>query len=344
MDDQTLHYCMFMVDDKPYCVWDWDFSSRTLLFLKGIDPSYFEYLANTHKALLETEQHQHAAIAIRTAYAQGLETFFALVGAALQAPHCVPAWLTKYTNQDLENLVDKIRNQRSIYTVHGFRSWTWKDIVTVLHENLVLEDKQKEQTIKDEFAQLWGRFSRDFMSEKARREYNNIKHGLRVQPGGFSVAIGLEEQPGLPAPTESMRLMGQSKYGSAFLIPENITGAKETKHHFRLKRQSLNWNPEDMIYGLMLISTSIHNILAYLKVLNGVEAQDVRFQWPSDHDTYQEPWKRSRQIGFSSFGWPEVPIAEEHINKYSKDEIRAIFEGENSTSPTDQQAPDQVEP
>ena len=55
----------------------------------------------------------------------------------------------------------------------------------------------------------------------ARAEYNSIKHGLRVNPGGSYIAVGAEQTPGVPAPPEAMRSMGGSPYGSTFFEIEH---------------------------------------------------------------------------------------------------------------------------
>jgi hypothetical protein len=170
MDERPLQYCKFMVDEKPYCLWDWDLKERTISFLNGIDPDYFVYIAQTHTDALEGEQKQLAALAIRAAYAQALETLFAFLGAALQAPYCVPAWLVKYSNSDLDKLIGKIHQWRPIYSSFGYKVVSWEEISQLVHMHFVLEDKEKEQSIKQEFGSLWARLASDFTNDKANRE------------------------------------------------------------------------------------------------------------------------------------------------------------------------------
>jgi hypothetical protein len=331
MADKPLRYCMFVVDERPFCVWDWDLQARTLSFLDGIDPNYFIYLADVYTGSSDGEQQQYAALAIRTMYAQALETLFAFLGAALQAPLCVPAWLAKYQNAALDSLIGKIGHWKPVYSSLGYRALLWEEVSALIHTNLIFEDKAKEQTIKREFAGLWARLAGDFLSDKAGREYNSIKHGFRVRPGGFSLALGIEEQPGIPAPPKKMRLIGKSNFGSNFLIPETIGTKTTDKHHFRLKRYSLNWNPQDMLYGLRLIAMSLSNIIAYLKVTNGVDLEAVQFQWPIDAAIYQEPWARQRKMGVSGLGWFETDIPEDLIEKFTGDKIRSVYKDRKST-------------
>ena len=68
----------------------WDLREENLKFLRSVDHEYFDYQARVHSQELEGEEWQRPAMALRGAYNHGLETFFTLVGAALQAPHIVP--------------------------------------------------------------------------------------------------------------------------------------------------------------------------------------------------------------------------------------------------------------
>lgn len=97
---------LFAVDEEPYCLWEYDTGERNLACLKGIDSQYFSFIAASNYALFVDEQSknlidgelsgdnlQRAALAMRTAYHHGLETFFTLVCAGIQAPLCVHAWI-----------------------------------------------------------------------------------------------------------------------------------------------------------------------------------------------------------------------------------------------------------
>jgi hypothetical protein len=109
-----LQYSCFAIDETPYCVWDWDVAGQNLRFLESLDPGYFEHLAKIHGELLEGEEKQYAATALRAAYSHGLETLFALLGATVQAPDCAVGWLLKYQNRELNEVVRKIHNRQSI--------------------------------------------------------------------------------------------------------------------------------------------------------------------------------------------------------------------------------------
>ena len=112
--DGDIYYYKYVIDETPYCLWT---GEKELLkrFLKSIDPMYFEHIREVHEPMLNSEEKtkHYAAIAIRTAYYQGLETFFALLCSALQAPHCTVGWMLKYKNEELRNLVQKINSHQT---------------------------------------------------------------------------------------------------------------------------------------------------------------------------------------------------------------------------------------
>jgi hypothetical protein len=41
-----MQYCKFAVDEKPFCVWEWDLRERNLEFINNLDPAYFSYLCS----------------------------------------------------------------------------------------------------------------------------------------------------------------------------------------------------------------------------------------------------------------------------------------------------------
>lgn len=83
-----IEYRVFLVDEKPYCVWDTNIKSKTLDFLESLDPGYYEFLANKHiKGALSKNKKSsmYSSLALRTAYSQALETLFALISSFIQA-------------------------------------------------------------------------------------------------------------------------------------------------------------------------------------------------------------------------------------------------------------------
>lgn len=315
-----FQYGFFLVGKRAFCLWDQDIKKLNSNFLSGIDPEYFEYLADTNFEKIGDERediHQHAALAIRTAFSQGLETFFAMIFASIQAPHCVPAWMNLYKNSELYDLVCKVNSYERILSLLKEQVVSWENLSNVVHASLILEDKEKETSIKEGFGNLWSRFATIYLQDGFSEEYNSIKHGLRVRSGGFSFAMGAEDKPGVPAHPERMVLMGKSKFGTSYY---NVGEIDDFKRHVQITRNSRNWDPEDMVWGLKLISISISNIVSALKIFNGTKPDEVQFHWPNDLEVFKEPSKRTQSLGVASSGF-KIIIPKEVVTDFSKEEI-----------------------
>jgi hypothetical protein len=346
-NELDIQYRLFVVGERPLCIWGTDIQSLALEFIDNLDASYFEYLANTHLQNISEDQprekeSQFAALAIRTAYSQALETFFALLCAAIQAPQCVHAWIDNYQPRELYAIVRRIHKRQPVDSLLSATTITWHTIAEAIFESLVLEDKERESAIKKGFGDLWSRFASQFLDMGFSEEYNSIKHGLRVRPGGFYIAMGVENQPGVPPPKEKMQVIGKSEFGSSYLASQKIGS---TAQHLQMKRHHRNWSPEDLCWSLRLVSLSIANVKAALRILNGITATDVKFHWPTDNEVFDEPWKRSIQIGVTSMSGFLIDIRPDFIDPISKEEIltrykagqdagvkRIVFSGGQNTS------------
>lgn len=313
----AIQCALFAIDETPLCLWDLDIGKHNMDFINSIDPGYFEHIANIHSQLLDGEEKQYAANALRLAYSQGLESLFALLCATLQAPNCVVGWLLKYRNNELDSVVKKISERRPIYSKFQVNHMSWDTVATIILSHLSASDSEKDKRIVKSFGRLWTRFASDFLNDNRSNEYNSMKHGTRAKMGGFSLALGLEDTPGVPAPPERMRTVGYSEFGSSFFVAERLHDSR----NFRVRQQALNWNPENIIYGLRFVALSISNVVSFLKIANGIKENDVQFTYPSDESTFEEPWKRSTgmNIGFNS------PIEEGDIRPVSKEDILSVY-------------------
>lgn len=273
-----MQKAMFFVGDRPYAIWDPDIQRKNLELLKSFDSDYFEYLADAHYARINAEANQHAATALQTSYGLAIETFFSLLGVTLQAPDCVFGWLYHYRERDLSLIIQGIKGIKEIQT--RFKGLlTWESLSNDVHRNLVLSDKAKETKIKSGFASFWASLATDYLDPGLRAEFNSIKHGLRIQPGGFRMAIGLQEGPDVPAPPERMQGISGSEFGSTIFILEPIG---KTKLDYRVREGSRNWDIAHLVGRLRIISMSLNNLVSFLLILNGQEPDKVRFFWPED--------------------------------------------------------------
>lgn len=322
--NDLIQFSRFLVYKEPYCVWEWDLKKRNLEFLEGIDPTYFEYIANRNHDDLEGENKQKAALVIRLTYSQALETLFAFLCATIQAPDCIIGWLQRYKPKQVSDMVKAITNNNfKIKSKLKIDNVRWENVSIIINQ-FKLEDKDRELKIKTSFGNLWKKFAFDFLDKKYKTEYNHLKHGLRVNLGGFTASIGRQSNHGESAPCDKMTPLGGSFFGSKLFIPEVIgkdRGKKNTMH-FRVRRNLINWNPTSLIYGLELISTSIENIISFLKIMNGVDCKTVQFSWPKDEAMFNYPWENIPSV--TSIGI-DREIHEFDIKRFSKEEIKKLY-------------------
>ena len=308
----------FVVDETPYCCWEWNLHDRNLEFLRGIDPGFYTYIVDAHAAHLDdADRRLKAAMAIRLTYAQTLETFFALVGAFVQAPDCVYGWLLRYKNHQLRSLVGKILRSEQVRSRLTIQP-TWKSLSIGIHQQISCEPEKKEWII-DGFEKAWVRLAHDFLDDTANSEYNSAKHGLRTQFGGFSFAVGPAGTVSNSANTEGMMSLGGSEFGSSFHVLETFTGEKV---NFRGRNVSRNWNPDNLIGRVYLLECSIGNVVTTLRRMNGENPEDCKFRYPQTPDVFDTPWATNPGVLSMNF---DTLIDPNEIQPLSKDEILASY-------------------
>ncbi len=125
------------------------------------------------------------------------------------------------------------------------------------------------------FAKVWEHLASEFLSDSNRLEFNCIKHGFRVSFGGFT-SIQFKSKEG--APTE---LKG-SAFGTQFFEPSDIPDTPSG--NFTLRRMTINWSPQTLVDSLVAISSSINNILSFLRVTNGDDPANAKLHYPVSGD------------------------------------------------------------
>jgi hypothetical protein len=280
----------FMVDENP-CVFivEREANSR---FLRGLDADHWEYQALVHGEQLGSDDpkiRQHAAVGLRLAYAQGLETLFALIGALVQVPTFPLAWVMSYRVSNLRSVVRKLHEGSAFPTLLTGRP-SWEAVSAAVHQ--FLNEDVRKRTVQP-FAQLWGRFADEFLEESFSAEYNSLKHGMRVIVGGSSLAVGIERGPGEQPEPGGMRVVAACDYGSTFeMRPRRVDG---TRHTFELPANiSSAWVPEHFAAALPLISMSISNVVSRARIAAGEQPGKVEFRWPQDPANFDRPWRQPR--------------------------------------------------
>ncbi len=285
---------LFYVGKRPYAVWGRDIAEKNILFLKNYDTRQFEYLVNVHKSQVDTENAQQAAIALRTAYGLAQEALFSLIGAALQAPKCVFGWLSRYRERDIELVIQGIEGSAKFPKL--FRgALTWQSLSNEIHKGLVLPDKAIEKEIKSRFAILWEYLSAEYLDKKFRDEYNCAKHGLRLQPGGFRVGMGIQKNPTEPVAIDKLSWTRKNNYGSSTLSLVKIGENNEAVDYY-IREESRNWDIESLTGRIRLIVISINNVISFLRTINGQKQAVQQYLWPKDLGHFDSVWESDCEV------------------------------------------------
>ncbi|RQW82350.1 MAG: hypothetical protein EHM79_18530 [Geobacter sp.] len=305
---------IFVVNKEPYCIWEVDIVKRNDEFLDGIDTNYFEYLLKVH---LESDDEKRAAIALRATLHHAMETMFSLLGAYIQAPDCAYAWIAKCSNKDLRQLVKKIGGyHNTLFTKLNVEQVSWESISKLVFQCYMPDSERNTQTTKL-FSSFWQRLAHEFIDMNHVDEYNSIKHGFRVRSGGFSLAIGLEHEYGVPPPADEMKMIGSSEHGSSFIKIEPV-GTSGNNRSIKSKRTSINWKVEKVALLIQLVSMSINNIVSALKIANGAKAGTCQFLRPEEDADFERPW--SYCPGVTSFNM-DFFIKESDVKSTTREEL-----------------------
>lgn len=305
----------FVVHKTPYACWDWHLKEKNLAFLEGIDAYYFQYIAALNAEHIESDDKHRAALSLRLAYSHGLEALFALLCSVVQAPQCTIGWIINYRNSDILNIVKKISRGEFVYTRFHEKPVTWDVLAKHIHSDINYH-AEKKAWIQRGFGKLWASFASEFEDIHFSNEYNGIKHGLRVKPGGFHLAFGFEDSPGAPVASEKMMSLGGSEFGSSYFVKEQILPSD--KCNFRPRRHFRNWNPNNLINGLVHVSMSINNVTSWLRIINGREPSKCKFENPMSEGDFDAPWKE--HPGIDNFNM-DLIMKEENISPFTQEDI-----------------------
>lgn len=316
----------FAVADSVYCCWDFDPKASTLEYLEGIDPDYFATVATLLAGHLESENAIASSVALRVLYHQGVETLLSLLGAAAQGPTVVPAWIDRCKTEDLKNVTARLQSGEPLLTEAGSQSVTFEELSAHVLR-FVWAGESEPETTAAHFARFWHRLSNELLDEKARAEYNALKHGTRVLPGGFSLFIEIEADPSGPAVAPEMHRIGGSRFGSTFFATEPVRSAK---WHIRTRRTSLNWLPEPMVQRLELVSMSIANVVGALRCDLGIDPVTVKWSRPASPEAFQEVWRQSPGVASGAFG-PSIGIAA--ADELSREDLRTLLQARTGQHP-----------
>ena len=310
----------FIVGETPHTFWDDDLVEKNHAFLRGIDPGYFTHVAAVHAPCVESEdceERQRAAAAIRVAHSQALETFCALLAAAVQAPGFALGWMLRYENRDLHALVGKLHRGERVYSMLPGDT-TWESLSTAVHR-FQLGDAARERELTLAFARLWRRFAEQFLDRGRTQEYNSLKHGMRARLGGFKLSFGTERAPGEPPPPDAMTPPSGSMFGSAFYTAERVV---PKQRDWALTERFRNWEPDDLRAGVELLSISIGNVVTFLRGTSGDTSQPNVLRYPENLEDFDAPWRA--RLAFETMN-ANTTVGPEHLKPWKDEDLRVAY-------------------
>jgi hypothetical protein len=316
-----LQYCRFAIDETPVCVWSFEPDRVNTDYLGSMDPHYFMNIAE-HLARegFDSSESQQRALAIRSLYGQASESLLALLGATVQAHDCVPGWMGRYRSEELRSVLTKVSQGKCLRNRWGLAALTWETISEIIHAPVSFGGPERKSSYTRAFGGFWRRLAGEHLEPHVGDEYNAIKHGLRSRSGGFSIAIGHEDIPGVRCPPEKMGPSRGSRFGSSTHAPLRIDG---TKRHFRFSHVANNWDPKVLTLRIGLISLSMQNVVGRLRQLAGEPHESIRFAWPEEPKAFDDAWPGRPWPFTSSFG---DRIDASHISNLSDEQILSVYD------------------
>jgi len=286
----------FCVIDRPFVVWSDDIERDNKRFLESVDSFFYiravrEFIETHGGAGSESEgdedqDRKDVSSLARMLWHHGAETLVMLLGAYIQAPDAVHAYVLKCRTEDATNIARSLlRQKQPTYNRINDVPFTILNLLRGIH--LCAGWADFEDTI-GKFERVLRRILLKLADEKHRWEYNSIKHGLRATHGRFALAFGIEETPGVPAPPEKMEMIGYSRDASFFDVAKPLRNATKaaSKVNFRIEKVAVTWSLEKVFCELQILSLLLNNTVSALRIAAGAQKGSVAFKRPADAEMW----------------------------------------------------------
>lgn len=285
---------LFAVVDEPYCLVESSIRERNEQFLSGLDPDYFDFVFRTY---MEVDDEKRAMVALQMSLHHANEVMFSLLGALIQAPYCAYAWIGKCSSNDLREIIRRVNNNEELLNRYvGLRNISWEVISKIVMSAYQPGTTRQTQMIQG-FADFWRHSAYALIDAREIEQYNALKHGFRVQAGGFRISIANEDPvSGKPGVAQSL---GGSEFGASFFKLERISG--KDKFYLSSRRTSVNWMFERVALQLQLVAMSIRNAVSALMICNGGPPGTCQFKCPQEVVDFERPWQSNPGVISASF-------------------------------------------
>lgn len=86
------------------------------------------------------------SMALRVLYHQGIETLMSLLGALVQGPTVVPAWIAKCRTEDSKGIVSRLRTGSALLTENGPMKLSFDILACEVHSYVWLDESDEDST------------------------------------------------------------------------------------------------------------------------------------------------------------------------------------------------------
>ena len=251
------------------------YQKKNLYFLNNIDPNYFynytEIFKNKGNITIPE------SIIVKNCFFHAVETFFTILFSILQAPFYVLGWLQFYKLDKIKKLIKVIENNDKSFKYFKvfLDNYSWDSISKLI--NRVDGNTSKIKDIEIFFTNYWSFLAKIFVDDDFHNEYNSIKHGFRSSFGGFNMSIKKENDQ-----NSKFRKIKGSIFGSSYFVIDEYSKTEENINQFCLMEHFQNWDIENIILNIELLSYSINNLKSFGLILNGIPGNKVYFEFPED--------------------------------------------------------------
>lgn len=204
----------------------------------------------------------------------------------------------------------------------ALHSYDWYGISKTINA-FKYDDKEEYNRIIEGFSKFWAVLGKDFLNEKLNIEYNNIKHGFRIEHGGFGLSIGREDKPGQPTRPDKMIPLGGSKYGSTIQKVEILEGSPKKCNVFTLRRTRFNWDIELFLARLELLTYSLINLISFTIGISKGRIENQIFEVPDDLDLFNKVLVP--KVGVTTFDM-DYPIYFNQAPKLTNEDIKKFYD------------------
>lgn len=276
---------IFVVNEEPYNLVDFNVKQKNKEFIEGIDAEYFQYILKVHLNADESDKHR-GSIALKAALHHAMETFFALLGTYVQAHDCSYAWVAKYKNSELRDFIERIHEKDNLFTKLVLDEVSWEGIASHIFQcDTSTADEQK--SLAKLFAKFWRRLARYYLDQNNTDEYNSVKHGFRARAGGFSLYAGIQKSLG--ELSDEMSLVGACDNGVSIFKLEPVDQQKGNRS-LKSKVVATNYYQEQSGLLMQLVYLSIYNLKSALKIVNKIDGDTPIFKVPEDQSIFERAW------------------------------------------------------